>query len=129
MMFNSETSRRGLSSIFGTVSFKPLVLARPSMPIPPKKRQRVRNVQTGISISAIFMMGQLAPQKREIAARRTKPIRGSRSVLALGVLFEEFSGEVSILFSLSWPAIHRKEGSGEGGDEIKGLFLRFLRDL
>jgi hypothetical protein len=39
---------------------------------PPKARQRDRNVQGEISVRAIFMMGQLKPQKKVRAPRRTR---------------------------------------------------------
>jgi hypothetical protein len=51
-------------------------------PNPPKNRQRVRNVQTGISLSPIFMIGQLEPQKIDRKISKTSPNWGSVPVTA-----------------------------------------------
>jgi hypothetical protein len=51
-------------------------------PDPPKNRQRVRNVQTGISLSPIFMIGQLEPQKIDRNMSKTSPNLGRVSVTA-----------------------------------------------
>jgi hypothetical protein len=57
-------------------SFEPLAFARPSIPNPPEKRQKVRKVQGRISPNAIFIIGQESPQKMERPASRAKPILG-----------------------------------------------------
>ena len=64
---------RGQSSDLGIVSIKPLAFAMQRTPNPPKNRQRVRNVQTGISLRPIFIIGQLEPQKIERKISKTSP--------------------------------------------------------
>jgi hypothetical protein len=78
-MFRRATRMRGQHSALGIVRAEPLAFARPSIPNPPKKRQRVRKVQGRISPKAIFIIGQESPQKMERPASRAKPIRGSVS--------------------------------------------------
>jgi hypothetical protein len=78
-MFKRATRMRGQNSALGMVRAEPLAFARPSIPNPPKKRQRVRKVQGKISPKAIFIIGQESPQKMERPASRAKPTRGSVS--------------------------------------------------
>jgi hypothetical protein len=73
-MLRSETRTRGQSSDFGIVNIKRLAFAMPRTPNPPKNKQRVRNVQTGISLSPIFIIGQLVPQKIERKITKTSPM-------------------------------------------------------
>jgi hypothetical protein len=73
---------RGRSSDLGTVRFNPFTFAMRRTPNPPKNRQRVRNVQTGISRSPTFMIGQLEPQKIDRKISKTTPNWGRVSVAA-----------------------------------------------
>jgi hypothetical protein len=69
----------GQSSDLGIARVKAFALAMQRTPNPPKNRQRVRNVQTGISLSPIFIIGQLEPQKIDRKISKTTPNWGSVS--------------------------------------------------
>jgi hypothetical protein len=72
VILKEAAKNRGFSSCLGIESERPLIFARQRMLNPPKARQRDRNVQGEISVRAIFMMGQLKPQKKVRAPRRTR---------------------------------------------------------
>ena len=57
----------------GIASFARLAFAMQRTPNPPRNRQRVRKVQTGISLSPIFIIGQLKPQKIDRNISKTSP--------------------------------------------------------
>ena len=45
-------------------------------PAPPKTRHKSRNVQGGISVRTIFIIGQVKPHNSVMAARRRNPMGG-----------------------------------------------------
>jgi hypothetical protein len=76
VMFKNDTRKRGVSSFFGIARELPPTFTMRRSPVPPKTRQRSRKVQGGISVRAVFIIGQLTPQNRVMAASRINPIGG-----------------------------------------------------
>jgi hypothetical protein len=79
VMFNNDTRIRGFISLFGIARERPLALTTRRSPAPPKTRHKSRNVQGGISVRTLFIIGQLKPHNRVMAARRTNPMGGRLS--------------------------------------------------
>ena len=63
VILNRDTANRGKHSFLGTERERPLNLAKTIIPIPPQTREMVLKVQGGISSKAVFITGQLTPQK------------------------------------------------------------------